>query len=116
MKKLLLLSAAVLAMQALPALAEDTATTTTAPVAKEGGMKPHDGMFEKGDTNKDGVISQDEFLAHAKERFNDMDANHDGKITKDEAKAHHEAMKGKWAQKMQERKAAKEGTAAPAAQ
>lgn len=89
MKKILMLSAAVLTMQALPALAED-------------GKKPHRGekmmekMFEHQDTDKDGAISKDEAIANATKRFEEMDANKDGKVTKDEAKAHHEAKRAEW--------------------
>lgn len=85
MKKILMLGAAALMFQAVPALAE-------------GG--PGDGhhkgkMFEKQDTNGDGVITEDEFLAKAKERFAMMDADSDGKITMEEGKAAHEKMREK---------------------
>ncbi len=101
MKKLMMLSAALLAMQAVPALAQD-------------GPKPHkDGkgmerFFEKQDANKDGVISEDEAVAAAKARFAEVDANKDGKVTKDEAKAHHDAMRAKWKEKREEMKKLKE--------
>lgn len=101
MKKILLLGAAVFALQAIPAFAEDA------------GKKPHDGkaryegMFTKQDTDSDGVVSETEFLTHAKAKFDAIDANKDGKITKEEGKAHHEAMKKEWEKKRAERKAAK---------
>jgi Ca2+-binding EF-hand superfamily protein len=77
MKKILMLSAAVLVFQAVPALAEG-------PHDKENrGAK----MFEKQDANGDGVISEDEFLARAREHFATMDANKDGKVTKEESEA-----------------------------
>ena len=41
-------------------------------------------MFERHDTNKDGEMSKEEFLAGAEERFTKMDLNGDGKITKEE--------------------------------
>jgi hypothetical protein len=54
----------------------------------------HDMM--DADTNKDGVISKDEFMAahqaRADKMFTMMDANHDGKIDQ----AERNAMKGKW--------------------
>lgn len=85
MKKILMLGAAVLMMQAVPALAE------SAPA--DG---PHKGrMFEKHDTNADGVITEEEFLVKAKERFAMMDADSDGKITMEEGKAAHEKMRAK---------------------
>ncbi len=94
MKKLFLLSAAILAVQALPVLAQDGPP----PAGHEGGKKGDRGarMFEMQDTDKDGAISEAEHSAFTKKRFDEMDANKDGKVTKDEAKAHHDAMKAKW--------------------
>lgn len=90
MKKLLALSAVALAFTVTPALAE------------EHGDKGDKGkMFEKHDTNSDGVISKDEFLYHAEKRFVEMDADGNGEVSKDEAKAAHDAMR----EKMKERKA-----------
>lgn len=102
MKKLLILTAAVLVFQTTPVLAE----------SYEGGDKPHKGkMFEKKDTNGDGVISESEFLDHAKARFDEMDKNGDGSISQDEAKVMHEAKREKmkekrdqWKEKRQERR------------
>lgn len=66
-------------------------------------------MFEKNDTDHDGVISKAEFLASAEERFAKMDADGDGKITKEEASAHHQKMHDK----MKEHKAGEETPKAP---
>jgi len=41
------------------------------------------------DTNNDGVVSQDEYLAAAKKRFSRLDKNGDGFIDADELPAHH---------------------------
>ena len=60
--------------------------------------------FEKMDTNADGVISHEEFLAKAEKRFKKMDADSDGKITKEEAKSHHAAMREKYKKYRQENK------------
>lgn len=114
MKKLLMIGAAILAMQAIPALAEDG--SNGGPEGKKSrGMH----MFDMQDTNNDSVISQEEFTAFTKKRFDEIDANKDGKITKDEAKAHHEAMKAKWKEKRAQMKKEKEAAAgddsAPAA-
>jgi hypothetical protein len=104
MKKIMLLSAAVLALQAVPAMAED------------GAKKMHrgDGMFEKQDTNKDGVISEAEFLDHGKAKFKELDGNGDGNVTKDEAKSHYEKKRADWKAKKAEMKAKKEAAPAPA--
>lgn len=102
MKKLLMLTAAVFALQALPALAEDGA---------KDGHKRGD-FFEKVDTNKDGQISKDEFMAADKDRaenkFKEMDANGDGNVTKEEGKAHHEAKKAEWEKRKAEHQAKKD--------
>ena len=42
------------------------------------------GMMMRADTNGDGVITREEFLAQAAERFQRMDANQDGKLSGDE--------------------------------
>ncbi len=52
-------------------------------------------MFEKHDTNGDGVISKSEFLDHAEKRFKKMDKDGSGDITKEEAKEARQAMKDK---------------------
>jgi hypothetical protein len=53
------------------------------------------GMFDN-DSNKDGVVSRDEFMsahqARAEQHFAKMDANKDGKIEQ----AERDAMKAKW--------------------
>lgn len=86
MKKLLLIAAAGLVMQVTPVLADN----------HEGGEHGKKGkMFEKHDLNSDGMISQDEFLEHAKKKFAEKDTNGDGSISKDEAKAGHEDKRSK---------------------
>lgn len=63
------------------------------------GGKKLDKMFEKHDTNQDGVISKEEFLAHAEKRFIDMDEDGNNEVSKEEAKAYGEKMKEKWKEK-----------------
>ncbi|MFA5592669.1 MAG: hypothetical protein WC989_05090 [Micavibrio sp.] len=98
MKKMMLLAAAALAVQAVPALAENGAK----PHKERGKFIEH--MFEKQDTDKDGVVSEAEYLATAKARFDAMDADKDGKLTREEIKAHHEAIKSEFKAKRGERK------------
>jgi Ca2+-binding EF-hand superfamily protein len=47
--------------------------------------------FEELDTNKDGSVTQAEFLAHGEARFAQADTNKDGKLTKEERQAAHQA-------------------------
>lgn len=49
-------------------------SSTTAPAA------PKQGRFDEIDTNHDGFLSRDEFLAAEKKRFDEFDTNHDGKV------------------------------------
>ena len=100
MKNYKLLSLAVLAgimMTSAPVLAEH----------HEGkGKKGH--KFEMADTNGDGQVSLDEYLAKAKERFAKKDTNGDGVITKEEAKEARKAKKQMRKEKRQERSKNKE--------
>ena len=63
-----------LATFAGPALAQDAP-----PPGPRGG-----GMMMRADTNGDGVVTRDEALAQAGQRFDRMDSNHDGRLTGDE--------------------------------
>ena len=45
-------------------------------------------FFSQMDTDKDGKVSQQEFLAFHQKRFEAMDANKDGYLTKEEAAAY----------------------------
>ncbi|GAB4141362.1 MAG: hypothetical protein Tsb0016_08950 [Sphingomonadales bacterium] len=59
------------------------------------------------DSNKDGVISQEEFAASHDKRFSRLDADGDGKITAEEREAMRKAREEKWKQRqaaMQERR------------
>ena len=62
----------------------------------KGKGRPHQkrgGHFKMMDTNNDGKVSKDEFMARTTKRFTEMDANGDGFITKDEKKTHRKKMK-----------------------
>ena len=50
-------------------------------------------MLKMADTNKDGAVSRDEFVATHGKHFDMMDANHDGKLTKAERQAAHDKMR-----------------------
>lgn len=67
--------------------------------AKHHGKK----MFEKMDTNADGVIDRAEFMASAEARFTKMDLNGDGSVSPDEAKALKEKMREKRREKREKR-------------
>ena len=56
-----------------PAMAQDGP-----PPPRGGGMMVH------ADSNGDGVVTREEALAQAAQRFERMDLNHDGKLTADE--------------------------------
>jgi Ca2+-binding EF-hand superfamily protein len=89
MKKVLLLGAAVLTLNAIPAFAEEGAKK------HNGGMKMEK-MFAEQDTDSNGTVSKDEFVAHATKRFESMDANKDGGVTQAEIKAHFDAKRAEW--------------------
>lgn len=104
MKKILLLVAAGLIFQVTPVLAQPQGDGVVGP-DKRGKM------FEKHDTNGDGMVSEAEFLEHAKKKFAEKDINGDGSLSQDEAKAAHaekrkkrEALKEKWKEKIEKRK------------
>ena len=65
---------------------------------REGGSRGEHGggkmMLKMADTNKDGAVSRDEFLAAHAQHFGMMDANHDGQVTQAERKAAREMMGG----------------------
>ena len=64
---------------------------------REGGSAGGHGgmmMLKMADTNKDGAVSRDEFLAAHSQHFAMMDANHDGQVTQAERKAAREKMSG----------------------
>ena len=89
------------------ALAANPAPTASPQQRQERMQKRADERFDKVDTNHDGAISHDEFMAQSEERFKKLDTNGDGKISKEER----DALREKW----QEKRAARRGGAsAPA--
>ena len=96
MKKILILTAAILIFQGATAFAEETVAIERVKIVL------------KHDTNGDGVISQDEFLEKAKKNFQAADADGKGTISKEEAKSMRESKRKKMKerrQKLQDRKA-----------
>ncbi len=77
--------------------------------------KKHAEYFARSDSNSDGFISKDEFLAKALSRFGEIDTNHDGKVNPAEMKAYRESKKAERAKKKAAKMAAKRAAAASAA-
>lgn len=50
-------------------------------------------MARRADTNNDGAVGKDEFLAAHAKHFDMADTNHDGKLTPEERKAAHQKMR-----------------------
>lgn len=94
-KTKILLSAAALALLAFPALATE-----------EGGYRSggHHPRLEEVDTNGDGLVSEAEFLAKAKERFRRMDSNGDGKISREEHRQGREKMRERMKERRENRR------------
>lgn len=95
MKKFLMLAA--VALVAVPAISHAEDKPTPPPAGEHGGPSK---MFKDTDTNGDGMMSKEEFMAFHEKRFAEMDSNGDGQISGDEAKA-----KAKeWREKMNARR------------
>ncbi|MCD6034280.1 MAG: hypothetical protein K0R63_21 [Rickettsiales bacterium] len=82
------LSGIIIAGSAFSAMAE---TTTTAPKHHRDPAKMQEKMLAKLDTNKNGSISKEEFLANTEKRFAEMDTDGNGSVSKEELEAHHTA-------------------------
>ncbi len=61
-----------------------------------GGHGSHGGPGRAADGNKDGAVSQAEFVAAALSRFDSTDANKDGKVTAEERQAARDARRAEW--------------------
>ena len=80
--------------------------------ARAGAARPdrprHEGTGSGGrgrmlDSDGDGKVTRDEFVAGMLRRFDMMDADHDGQLTKAERQAAMEAMRARMEQRMRER-------------
>lgn len=101
MKKLLALSALALVFSAPYALAQPQ---NGGKMGGDRGHKMMERMFDQADTNGDGEISKEEFMAQAEARFKEIDQNGDDKITKEEVEAHREKMRQRWQEMKQQHK------------
>ncbi|MBX9725930.1 MAG: hypothetical protein K2X09_01585 [Rickettsiales bacterium] len=81
------------ALSLLVAFTATSAFAADSPIPPAGGPggKPPIQIRDDRDTNKDGVISKEEWTARSDKAFTEIDANKDGKITQEEQKAHYEA-------------------------
>jgi Ca2+-binding EF-hand superfamily protein len=78
MKKLLTIVAVSFISAAAPAFAN----------TNHDGMKDWvDRLFKEADTDGNGTISKDEFMAYSEKKFDAMDTNNDGELTKAEVLA-----------------------------
>lgn len=98
MKKLIALSL-VLSASSLAMAASDTTTPAPGQMPMNGQMKGQmqqkmQQHMKEVDTNGDGNISKEEFMANCEKRFAKMDANGDGQITAEER----QQMRAKWKQ------------------
>lgn len=94
MKKILMVTAALVALGASPALAEHH---------EDGGSKKKGGMFQKLDSNGDGSVSKSEFMERHEKKFEKMDADGNGEISKDEAKSGKQARREKGKERREQR-------------
>jgi Ca2+-binding EF-hand superfamily protein len=86
MKSVSILAALGIASAALVVYA-DPAAGPQAGMHRHGHGHGFERLLKAADTNGDGVLSRDEALAFAAQRFDALDANHDGQLTADEIRA-----------------------------
>lgn len=89
----------VLLFGILAALLVGTATFAVADNKSGDCPRKYCKMFEKKDTNSDGVISKAEFVAHAEKKFAKMDTDGNGSLTKEEIKSYRAAKREKYKEK-----------------
>lgn len=92
--RLFLMTAAAALAMTVSAMAQEPGEKA-ADAAPEFGKDKVEMMMQKADTNGDGMISKEEFMAKHEKRFTEIDTSGDGQLSKDEMQAHREAMKAK---------------------
>ena len=90
-----LITATLLSVLALPALAEKPMDGEGKQQGKSGGKHHGQKMIEKFDLDGDGQINKAEFIAMHGDKFDRMDSNDNGFIEPEEHKAHRMQMKAK---------------------
>jgi Ca2+-binding EF-hand superfamily protein len=75
-----------------PVLLFAIATPLVAQPPSQQQPNPTDRFFEQLDTDKDGKVSQEEYLKPGVEQFGKIDKNGDGYVSRDEAEAYHSQM------------------------
>ena len=63
-------------------------------VAQESAPPPPGGMMARADANHDGVVTREEVVAQATQRFDRLDVNHDGKLDQSELQLAGQRMRG----------------------
>lgn len=90
----ILLAAAAAALIAAPAFATEAAKTDAPAMSKAAVAE-----WTKLDTDKDGFISKDEYVAPLATKFDAKDTDHDGKLSKEEFVGKHAAKHKEMAKK-----------------
>jgi Ca2+-binding EF-hand superfamily protein len=85
-------------------------SSATVMAHNHGGGEYKGKMMEKVDTNGDGMISKDEFLARHEEMFDKMDTDGNGSLTPEEMKEARGEMREKMKERMEKRKEMKESS------
>ncbi len=106
MNRMFMLGAAALALTLGTGLAfaQNAAPARGPGFGGPGAHAPRSGLFQlkEMDTNDDKVVSKDEFIKHAEDRFAKMDLDGNGEVTLEEAKEAHEKMREEIREKRQD--------------